>query len=829
AGNVGYESASVRITVNDTQTPPPPPILPGDPSGQIPPPPPPPPPTTSCGDGACNGTETCSTCASDCGACPTAGSYTAKRASAAPTIDGQLTEYAEANTIVITNSRGTTGTYRLLWDSTALYIAAQVSDTQLAAIGTTRDGSLWNDDAIEMIFDTLNNRGTTMNSDDYKFFVNVLNVQNDSQIFNTSWNASFTSRVSAQGTVNQSGNTDTGYVIEIAIPWSAWRISVPAANTTWGFDLAQDDRNDLGQVVQTVWTNSDDGDFNNPAGWGSMVLSSLTANVGGGGTDTVNPVVASFSIAPTSLSVGSSITANYTVTDNVALQRAELWRAPQGTNCTDTAKTGCVWSQVTSANITGTTRTGTFTSTLTAAGTFYYGLHAVDASGNTGYEQTSIRVTANSVPTPPPPPSMGCGDGTCNGTETCSTCASDCGACPIGQLPIFPGAAGFGTLTRAAYGGGSNPTVHRVTNLNASGSGSLQGCVAASGPRICVFEVSGTIRITSDLAIRNPYITIAGQTAPNPGIMIRGAALAVATHDVLVQHIRVRAGDAAEGPSKDNRDSLKIDNDAGNTYNVVIDHCSFSWSVDENASVWHPGLHDVSFINSILSEALHIAGHPSYPAGTSHSMGFIVGSGINRVTVAYSLLAHNNERNIRLSDGSAAEEINNVVYNWGSRAVDTEGDINVIGNHFITGQNTDMSRTSIYLRSSAARVYTRDNIYAPTGNVSSPIGTVSIPNSCILPSNEVLDYVLGYTGARPASRDRVDNRIMNELRARTGGFKNTVEEAGGWENLTVNNRSLTTPTNPHGDSDGDGYTNLEEWLHNYSSQAEGGLSNACGR
>ncbi|OGF42449.1 hypothetical protein A2303_03415, partial [Candidatus Falkowbacteria bacterium RIFOXYB2_FULL_47_14] len=680
------------------------------------------------------------------------------------------------------------------------------------------------------IFDTLNNRGTTMNSDDYKFFVNVLNVQSDSQILNMSWNSSFTSRVNAQGTVNQSGNTDTGYAIEIAIPWSGWRISVPAAGTTWGFDLAQDDRNDLGQVVQTVWTNTDGGDFNNPAGWGSMVLSSLTADVGGGGTtDAVNPVVSAFTIAPTVLSVESSITANYTVTDNVALQRVELWRAPQGTNCTDTTKTGCVWNQVTSANITGTTRTGTFTSTLTAAGTFYYGLHAVDTSGNTGYEQTSIRVTANSVPTPPPPPSMGCGDGSCDGSETCSTCPSDCGVCPSGQLPIIPGAAGFGTLTRAAYGGGSNPTVHRVTNLNASGSGSLQECVAASGPRICVFEVSGTIRITSDLAIRNPYITIAGQTAPNPGIMIRGAALAVASHDVLVQHIRVRAGDAVEGPSKDNRDSLKIDNDAGNTYNVVIDHCSFSWSVDENASVWHPGLHDVSFINSILSEALHIADHPSYPAGTSHSMGFIVGSGINRVTVAYSLLAHNNERNIRLSDGSAAEEINNVVYNWGSRAVDTEGDINVIGNHFIAGQNTDMSRTSIYLRSSAARVYTRDNINAPAGNASSPVGTISIPNSCILPSGEVLDYVLGYTGARPASRDRVDNRIMNELRDRTGGFKNTVAEAGGWENLTVNNRSLTTPTNPHGDSDGDGYTNLEEWLHNYSSQAEGGLSNACGR
>lgn len=113
--------------------------------------------------------------------------------------------------------------------------------------------------------------------------------------------------------------------------------------------------------------------------------------------------------------------------------------------------------------------------------------------------------------------------------------------------PPSSGASGFGVDTPAGRGG----TVYRVTNLNESGRGSLGACVAARGPRVCIFEVSGTIRLTKDLVVRNDRITIAGQAAPSPGILLRGAALNITASGVLVQHLRVRVGDDRSGPPRE--------------------------------------------------------------------------------------------------------------------------------------------------------------------------------------------------------------------------------------------------------------------------------------
>ena len=148
------------------------------------------------------------------------------------------------------------------------------------------------------------------------------------------------------------------------------------------------------------------------------------------------------------------------------------------------------------------------------------------------------------------------------------------------SLPVVPGIMGFGVRTTAGSGpnriGG---TIIHVTSLNSSGAGSLREAIDAKGPRVVVFDVSGYIDITLDgeIRIKNPYLTIAGQTAPSPGISLKGNGLSIRTHDVLVQHIRIRVGDDPAGERGSQRDGLEIvDHPAGSgaTYNVVVDHVS---------------------------------------------------------------------------------------------------------------------------------------------------------------------------------------------------------------------------------------------------------------
>lgn len=426
------------------------------------------------------------------------------------------------------------------------------------------------------------------------------------------------------------------------------------------------------------------------------------------------------------------------------------------------------------------------------------------------------------------------------------------GAIPFAAdaLPVIPQAAGFGIDTPAGRGG----TVHKVTNLNASGAGSLKACVDASGPRVCVFEVSGTIRITQDLAIRNPKITIAGQTAPSPGIMVRGAALYVQTSDVLVQHLRFRAGDDPVGPDPDNRDALKIGSPTA-FRNVVIDHCSFSWAVDEVASVWQ-GYDNVTLSNNIFAEPLRESIHPVHAEG----YGVILGKWNGRVAIIGNLMAHQVERN-PLSRAAQAVIVNNVVYNRANMDVDLQSQdglttsTSVIGNVFIRGADYTRSTKPVLVRTdgslalpSQSKVYVADNaalegtendewsVVGSSGGslpvaikstlpLSWPAGLTRLPTQ----SDVTLNSVLKSAGARPADRDSVDKRIVQGVRDRTGQIINCVapngtarcnKNAGGWPVMAENRRVLTLPGNPN-EVTASGYTNLELWLHSMSAEVEG--------
>jgi hypothetical protein len=432
-----------------------------------------------------------------------------------------------------------------------------------------------------------------------------------------------------------------------------------------------------------------------------------------------------------------------------------------------------------------------------------------------------------------------------------------CAAASVQALPVIPGGAGFGMETRAGRGG----TVYRVTNLNADGTGSLKACVDGTVPRTCIFDVSGVIRLTSDLTIRNNQLRIAGQTAPSPGIMIRGAGIKIVASDVLIQHIRVRPGDSTIGPDPDNRDAFKITGTSTRPVrNVVVDHCSFSWSIDEIVSTWGP--HDnITFSNNILSEPLNDSLHSQYDGtGTMpHGFGVLFGAaGYNSITFVGNLLAHSAHRN-PLSRAYDLVFVNNLVYNREQFDVDlqSEGDrvtrTSAVGNEFLEGPSFLHGPKPFFIRTdgsysvnSGSRVYVYNNrlntgtsysalVELSGGAISGLMSTTTAPvwNTGLVArntaDNAVYSRVLSYAGARPTDRDSVDSRVVSSVRNRTGQIINCVssngttrcsKNAGGWPSYAYNRRVLTLPANQASIAS-NGYSNLENWLNTMDRSING--------
>ncbi|WP_196938673.1 pectate lyase family protein [Sphingobacterium pedocola] len=214
------------------------------------------------------------------------------------------------------------------------------------------------------------------------------------------------------------------------------------------------------------------------------------------------------------------------------------------------------------------------------------------------------------------------------------------------QQLAFPTAEGYGKYTKGGRGG----AVYEVTNLNDRGEGSFRMAVDAEGPRTLVFRVSGNIELESPIKIKNPYITIAGQTAPGDGICLKNYPLSIDADHVIIRYIRVRPGDVSG-----------IDYDAVSsryTKNIILDHVSASWSIDETMSIYHCDSITVQWC--IVAESLYASNHVK---GT-HGFGGIWGS--NHSTYHHNLLAHHTSRNPRMASGAGYTDYrNNVIYNWG--------------------------------------------------------------------------------------------------------------------------------------------------------------------
>lgn len=434
-------------------------------------------------------------------------------------------------------------------------------------------------------------------------------------------------------------------------------------------------------------------------------------------------------------------------------------------------------------------------------------------------------------------------------------------------LPAFPGAQGFGAKSVGGRGG----TVIKVTNLNDSGSGSLRAAVTASGPRTVVFTVSGIINLQNDLYVNNPYITIAGQTSPG-GILVTGRSTIINTHDVVIQHMRFRVG-SHNVANAETHDTLGIYGDAvpswfpNKGYNIMIDHCSVSWGIDENFAL---GLDvtDVTVQWSVISEGLNNAGHPK----GKHSKGLLVDTKYTNVPMRISLhhnyFAHNADRNPLISgtfDNAVPDVVNNVVYNYyGALSMITEGNVKASWVHNYVKPGLDSVSWGGYPaqhlsagESIIPRVYSEGNIspkrpdqsyddwsvgnmwydtlldqrYRLQTRLSAP--AVKTATSSLGMANCVLSAV----GATAPVRDSVDTRVVTDFANGTGSIRDNVSYpadfpvfsntpapadadndgmADAWEasvglNTTRNDSAL--------DRNNDGYTNIEDYLSYLSTKS----------
>ena len=348
---------------------------------------------------------------------------------------------------------------------------------------------------------------------------------------------------------------------------------------------------------------------------------------------------------------------------------------------------------------------------------------------------------------------------------------------PPAEVPAFPGAEGFGAEATGGRGG----RVIFVTNLNDSSPGSLRAAIEASGPRIVVFKVSGIIELNKPLEIKNGDITIAGQTSPE-GITIANRAFRVKAENVIVRHIRVRLGDIKEVEE----DAVELDG----AYNVVLDHVTASWGIDETLSIRNSDLMTIQWciVSEALNDSIHGKGEHGYGS-------LIRGSFGQQVSLHHNLYAHNRGRNPRPGNyepldkdpiGFVVDWRNNVIYNWGGGSAGNNEDkdtitfYNFVGNYYKRGPNSTGAK-AFKDNAPYAQAYWYGN--AMDGNVPSnqwdlvsgtgPEKSSYIKHTSEIPvayvethsAKEAYDLVLASAGAFP--RDAIDYRVVNTVQSPT--------------------------------------------------------------
>ncbi len=365
--------------------------------------------------------------------------------------------------------------------------------------------------------------------------------------------------------------------------------------------------------------------------------------------------------------------------------------------------------------------------------------------------------------------------------------------------------------------GGRGGQIVKVTTLAPNGPGSLGEALAMAGPRIIVFEVGGVIDLgRSTLSIESPFVTIAGQTAPSPGITLIRGGVDVKTHDVIIQHIRIRPGDNGEARASGfAEDSIST----ASARNLIVDHCSLTWAVDENMSAsgprftgatpdeWRAGTsHNILYSHNIAAEGLADATHPKF----EHSKGSLIHDNVSDILIYGNLYAHNYERSPLFKGGVHGAIVNNFIFNPGQRAIHYNlqalewgdvpfetGKMQAIGNVLRGGQST-AERLAMFMIGGDGdlELDARDNIAVDRWGEPLPMfgryttgraKIVKAPSSKalpaglpVLPAVDVERFVLANAGARPWDRDTHDVRVLADAAEGRGHIIDSQSEVGGY-------------------------------------------------
>lgn len=382
---------------------------------------------------------------------------------------------------------------------------------------------------------------------------------------------------------------------------------------------------------------------------------------------------------------------------------------------------------------------------------------------------------------------------------------------------------------------GTELSVVKVTTLDGTGEGSLRDAMTrdVSGDgRVVVFEVGGVIDLSEtngELDPETSNVFVAGQTAPGPGITLVKGTFELDGENIVIQHIRSRAGtETAPGASGegDAADSITV---ADESRNVIVDHCTASWGTDENLSCGDTAS-NVTFSNNLVAHGLAAPG--LHPDGEEHSNGTLIGHDTEGMAILGNLYAHNNDRQPRLKGGTRTLVANNVVYNYdtavrlGDDAESNAADefptqASIVRNVYRPGDNTPLDDPVVAINDEEdvlkVKVFLENNV---TQGPTSMLPDDPDPRLVVADGPPVwpdgfdaaggtLGRILKTASARPSRRVRYDESIVQQTRARKGRVIDGQAEIGGYPTYGPVTRELDVPNDDFG-----------EWLFSHTKAVE---------